>query len=90
MVSELELKDGSLITPMALAHPLHPIRNRSRNKQPVGWMMCFLLTAIGSGPYTQFINIHIPCIMVVIEKKLFLRDIYIPRVGVAMAVYWMM
>ena len=28
----LEQEGGSLITPMALAHPLHPINSRSRNK----------------------------------------------------------
>ena len=27
MVLELELEYGSVITPMALAHPLHPIRS---------------------------------------------------------------
>ena len=29
----LEPEGGSLITPMALAYPLHPINNRSRNKR---------------------------------------------------------
>ena len=29
---------GSLITPMALAHPLHPIDNRSRNKRRNLWV----------------------------------------------------
>ena len=29
---------GSLITPMALAHPLHPIGNRSRNKRRNLWI----------------------------------------------------
>ena len=36
----LEQECGSLIAPMALAHPLHPIDNRSRNKRQnlwVGW-----------------------------------------------------
>ena len=36
----LEQEGGSLIAPMALAHPLHPIDNRSRNKRRnlwVGW-----------------------------------------------------
>ena len=36
----LEQQCGSLIVPMALAHPLHPIDNRSRNKRRnllVGW-----------------------------------------------------
>ena len=33
MIFWLEQEDGSLIAPMALAHPLHPIDNRSRNKR---------------------------------------------------------
>ena len=44
MLFGLEQEGGSLIAPMALAHPLHPIDNRSRNRRRnlwVGW--CFLL-----------------------------------------------
>ena len=40
MIFGLEQEGGSLIAPMALAHPLHPIDNRSRNKHQnlwVGW-----------------------------------------------------
>ena len=40
MIFGLEQVGGSLIAPMALAHPLHPIDNRSRNKRRnlwVGW-----------------------------------------------------
>ena len=40
MIFGLELEGGSLIAPMALAHPLHPIDNRSRNRRRnlwVGW-----------------------------------------------------
>ena len=33
MIFGLEQEGWSLITPMALAHPLHPIDNRSRNKR---------------------------------------------------------
>ena len=45
MIFGLEKEGGSLIAPMALAYPLHPIDNRSGNRRrtPVGWMMCFLL-----------------------------------------------
>ena len=32
MIFGLKQEGGSLIAPMALAHPLHPIHNRSRNK----------------------------------------------------------
>ena len=34
----LEQEVGSLIAPMALAHPLHPIDNRSRNKRRNLWI----------------------------------------------------
>ena len=40
MIFGLEQEGGSLIAPMALAHPPHPIDNRSRNKRRnlwVGW-----------------------------------------------------
>ena len=40
MIFGLEQEGGSLIAPMALAHPLHPMDNRSRNKRRnlwVGW-----------------------------------------------------
>ena len=40
MILGLEQEGGSLIAPMALAHPLHPIDNRSRNRRRnlwVGW-----------------------------------------------------
>ena len=33
MIFGLEQEGGSLIAPTALAHPLHPIDNRSRNKR---------------------------------------------------------
>ena len=36
----LEQEGGSLIAPMALAHPLHPIDNRSRNKRRNLWRRC--------------------------------------------------
>ena len=45
MIFGLEQEGENLITPMALAHPLHPIDNRSRNKR-LGWMMCFLLMTL--------------------------------------------
>ena len=38
MIFGLEQEDGSLIAPMALAHPLHPIDNRSRNKRRNLWV----------------------------------------------------
>ena len=38
MIFGLEKEGGSLITPMALAHPLHPIENKSRNKRQKLWV----------------------------------------------------
>ena len=38
MIFGLEQEGGSLIAPMALAHPLHPIHNRSRNKRQNLWV----------------------------------------------------
>ena len=38
MIFGLEQEGGSLIAPMALAHPLHPIDNRSRNKRWNLWV----------------------------------------------------
>ena len=38
MIFGLEQEGGGLITPMALAHPLHPIDNRSRNKRRNLWV----------------------------------------------------
>ena len=34
----LQQEGGGLIAPMALAHPLHPIDNRSRNKRRNLWV----------------------------------------------------
>ena len=38
MIFGLEQEGGSLIAPMALAHPLHPIDNRSINKRRNLWV----------------------------------------------------
>ena len=38
MIFGLEQEGGSLIAAMALAHPLHPIDNRSRNKRLNLWL----------------------------------------------------
>ena len=38
MIFGLDQEGGSLIAPMALAHPLHPIDNRSRNKRRNLWV----------------------------------------------------
>ena len=38
MVFGLEQEDGSFVTPMALAHPFHPIRSRSMNKRRNLWV----------------------------------------------------
>ena len=54
---------GVLITPMALAHPLHPIKSRSRNKRQNLWVGCvFPPDDLDSGPGTPYI-IYIPHII---------------------------
>ena len=57
MIFGLEQEDGSVITPMALVHPLHPIRSRSRLDD------VFAPKDLGSGPYTQFIIVYIASII---------------------------
>ena len=48
MIFGLEPEGGSLIAPMALAHPLHPIDTQVEEQAPipVGWTMCFLLMTL--------------------------------------------
>ena len=76
MVLGLEQGDGSFITPMALAHPLHPVRSRSRNKcrkLRVGWCVSswrHWICSICSIYYLGYWD------------RLFLRNIYIRVVGV--------
>ena len=51
MIFGLEQEGGSLIAPMALAHPLHPIDNRSRNKRRDLWVgRCVSSDDLGSRP----------------------------------------
>ena len=42
MIFELKQEDGSLIAPMALLHPLHPIDNRSRNGRRNLWVRWYV------------------------------------------------
>ena len=91
-LSDYNRRMGVLNTPMALAHPLHPIKRRSRNKRrkTCGLDDVFLPDDLGSGPCTPFI-IYIPHIIaafLVIKISSF-WDTCIPKVGVAMLVYWM-
>ena len=52
-----------LITSRALAHPLHPIKSRSKNKRRNLWVDdVFPPDDLGSGLYTPFI-IYIPYIL---------------------------
>ena len=45
MIFGLQQEGGSLIAPMALAHPLHPIDNRSRNRRRNPWVGgCMIIT----------------------------------------------
>ena len=82
MAFVLEQEDGSWITHIELAHPFPPIISRSRNKRRnmwVGW-------CVSSGrPWFWLIySIY----YVGHWNKLFLRDIYISRVCLAMTVCW--
>ena len=78
----LEQEEGSLITPMVLAHPLHPIGCRSRNKCPNLWFRwCVPPDDVGSGPYSIGYLSN--------GNKVFLWDIYIQTVGVATTMCWM-
>ena len=93
MVFRKEQEDWSVITPMALAHPLYSIRSRSRNKRRnlwVGWCNSSRrhLSWSVSSIYHCIHTMYHSCIL---SKwhKLFLRNIYIPRVGLSMAVCWM-
>ena len=53
----LEQKNGSWITPMSLAQPLHPIRSRSRNKsENCGLDDMLPPDNLGYSSYTEFIN----------------------------------
>ena len=93
IVFRLEQDARSLITPMGLAHSLHPIRSRLRNKRRNlwdGWHVSSLQPWFWS-VYSIYYHIHTmyySCILCN-WNKLFLRDRCIPSVGVAMTVYWM-
>ena len=69
---------GVLITPMALAHPLHPIKSRSRNKRRnlwVGW--CVSSWRPWFWPVQSIYYIHITHYSRILTIKiLFLRDIH--------------
>ena len=67
-----EEEGGILITPMALAHPLHPIRHvrskpRNRRRNNCGLEDVFPVADLISGPSTQFIVLCIPCIIVAFQ-----------------------
>ena len=78
---------GVLITPMALAHPLHPIRSKSRNQRRnlwVGW--CVSSWRPWFWPVYSIYYIHIilhSCNLSKWKKNSF-KETYTPKVGVAM------
>ena len=74
--------DESLITPMALTHPLHPIRSRPRNQGRNLWVGSCVFS------WRPWVWSIYPIYYLSNWNKLFLRDIYTSRV-VAMAVCWM-
>ena len=60
----LEQEDGSVITPVAMAHPLQPLRKTSRNKHwNRGLDDVSPSNDFGSGPYTHFIIMYITSIL---------------------------
>ena len=86
-------EDESVITPMALVHPLHPIRSKLRNNRWhlwIGWCASSWRAWFWSvnSIYYHIHTIHYSCILSN-WNTFFLRDIYIARGGVAMAVCWM-
>ena len=78
----LEQENGRLITPMALAYPLYPTRNRSRNKRrntwvglcvPSWWPWFWSVNSIYH--FIHITHIYYKCILSN-WNKLFLRHIY--------------
>ena len=64
MVFELEQEDESVITPMALAHILHPLEAcRGISAKTFGLDDVFPPDDLGSGPYSQLRITYIPCII---------------------------
>ena len=59
MVSGVEQEFGSLNTPMALAHPIHPFRKRSGNKSSITWVGLFVSSWVSRWascvPFTNFL-----------------------------------
>ena len=59
MVSGVEQEVGSLNTPMALAHPIHPFRKRSGNKSSITWVGWFVSSWVSRWascvPFTNFL-----------------------------------
>ena len=90
MVFGLEQEDGNVIPPMALAHPLHPIRSKSRNKRRNLWDGLCVSSSRPSfwSVYSLYHYIHTMYYSCILSNwnKLFLRDIYIPKVGVGVTV----
>ena len=91
MVFGLEQGVGGLITPMALPHPLHPIKAvRGISAETCGLDDVFPPDDLGSGPCTPSI-IYMPNIIaafLLIKINSFLKTC-LQKDGVAMLVYWM-
>ena len=88
-----EMQDGSVITPMTLAHPLYSIRSGWRNKCQslwVGWCVSSWWPWFWS-IYSIYCYIHTRYYSCILRNwnKLFIRNIYRTRIGVAMMVCWM-
>ena len=80
-----------VITPILLAHPLHPIKaGRGIGAETCGVDDVFPPDDLGSGPCTPFI-IYISHIIAafLLTKINSFQETYIPKVVMAMLVYWM-
>ena len=59
MIFGLEQEGGSLIAPMALAYPLHPIDNRSRNRRRNLWIGWCVSSWLPLFPSRSSVLIHV-------------------------------
>ena len=71
MIFGLEKEGGSLIAPMALAYPLHPIANRSRNGRRNLWVGWCVSTWWPLFPSRSCVNIYIYIYMLFCMSSVF-------------------
>ena len=83
MIFGLEQEVGSLIAPMALAHPPHPIDNRSRNRRRNLWVGWCVYSWWPLFPSRSCVNIYI---YIYICTWVMLWDVYIQKTGVSFSI----